>query len=59
MRSEILTAVDVRTAVFWDVMPCSLVEDASYLEDGDSTFLQSVGNPLSKYKGSYLKRPQY
>jgi hypothetical protein len=59
MRSEILTAVDVRIAVFWDVMPYSLVKDISYPENGDSTFLQGVGNPLSQYKGSYLKGPHY
>jgi hypothetical protein len=68
MRSKVLTVVNIETVVFWDVMPCTLVErykclrnlippasrykKCSYPEDGGSRFLQNVGTHLPNYVAS-------
>jgi hypothetical protein len=45
--------VTVKTTVFWNVTPCTLVD---YLQDGDGTFLWDVGNNLPDYMASHPKR---
>jgi hypothetical protein len=49
MRFEALKATCIKITVFWDIVPCSLVDinlRFLYLEDGDSKFLWNVGQYL-------------
>lgn len=55
---EVLTAVTTNSTIFWDVRTPQLLLASSLLgflfdnENGDSTFLQNVSEPL-KYTTSY------
>jgi hypothetical protein len=33
MKFEVLMAVNIKTAVFWDVMPCNLIDGYHILEE--------------------------
>lgn len=41
MRSEVLTMICIRILVFWDMMPCSLVNDCKYLREFVATIFRA------------------
>jgi hypothetical protein len=53
MGLEVLTAENIKTGVFWDSMPCNLVEGCCYPEDGGSRYLQNNSNHLPDYIPEY------
>jgi hypothetical protein len=75
VRFEILMALTIMITIFWDVMPCSLVEVYTHSwgtccppiqgrtvtspEEGENTFLWEVGKLLPDYPGSHFKRQYF
>jgi hypothetical protein len=54
VRFEVLMAMTVKTIVFWDVTPCTVVDRC--LQDGDGMFLRDVGNNPPDNMASHPKR---
>jgi hypothetical protein len=63
VRYEVSTTVIMKITVFWDVLPCSLIDvseerAAAFFEvdDGSNSFLRCVGKHVSYFTASRTRR---
>jgi hypothetical protein len=54
VRFVVLMAMTVKTIIFWDVMPCTVVDHC--LQDGNGMFLRDAGNNPPDNMASHPKR---
>jgi hypothetical protein len=55
MKFEVLMAVNIKTAVFWDVMPCSLV-DGYHVSEESAAFISFTLKTEALYSSKTLVR---